>query len=159
VTDLPQTEEQLVSEAIETQVIIIEVVGTPQTRGSKRPFRRGKKIVMVDDNKRSGGWMGQVADAARQVYTGPLLRGPVTFEMTFRRARPKGHYGTGRNAGVLKDSAPRYPIGSPDVTKCVRAAEDALTKVVWYDDAQVVSQENHKVYGEPEGVTIVIVPL
>lgn len=73
--------------------------------------------------------------------------------MVFAMARPKGHYRTGRNAHLLRDGAPPYPAGTPDLSKLCRATEDALTDagVVWADDAQVVEYTRlAKVYaGQP----------
>lgn len=65
---------------------------------------------------------------------------PVDLTCVFRLPRPKSHYGTGRNAGVLKASAPAFPTrqGTKDADKLARAVGDALTMAgVWADDAQV----------------------
>jgi crossover junction endodeoxyribonuclease RusA len=52
--------------------------------------------------------------------------------------RPKDHYGTGRNSGTVKPSAPINPASMPDLDKLVRCICDALTDAgVWKDDAQV----------------------
>lgn len=66
---------------------------------------------------------------------------PLAVICTFYKPRPRTtHYGSGRNACVLKDSAPAYPISAPDATKLWRGFEDALTSVLWHDDARVVGQ-------------------
>lgn len=65
---------------------------------------------------------------------------PVDLTCVFRLPRPKSHYGTGRNAGVLKASAPAFPTaqGTRDADKLARAVGDALTMAgMWADDAQV----------------------
>lgn len=73
-----------------------------------------------------------------------LITGPVTLRVTFVRPRPAGHYGrTG-----LRPSAPAHPTVRPDLTKMLRALEDALTGVVWRDDAQVVHLDVVKAYGD-----------
>lgn len=51
-------------------------------------------------------------------------------------------------------AANAYPITKPDSTKLVRAVEDALTGVLWGDDAQVVDQHVFKRYGVPERAEI-----
>ena len=119
------------------------VHGRPQQRGSKRaiPFRRknGKLGVGVqDDNPNSRAWMEMVSSAASQAMEGELITGAVSLRVLFRFARPQSHYGTGRNAGTLKESAPLDHTQSPDLSKLIRAVEDALTGVVWRDDRQVV---------------------
>ena len=124
------------------------VYGQPATQGSKRAFVTPSGVALADDNPRLKDWRAAVAQAARQAYRGPLLEGPVALDLTFRRPRPKGHFGTGRNAGTLKSSAPPRPTSKPDVTKLARAVEDALTGVIWRDDAQVVSLWASKLWGD-----------
>lgn len=126
------------------------VQGRPQPAGSKRGFVNPKtgRVIITDANAKSRPWKQAVASAARDVMgDAELLAGPLDLKVTFQLARPKGHYGTGRNADVLKPSAPSYPTVKPDTTKLLRAAEDALTGVVWRDDSQVVMQFAEKVYG------------
>ena len=84
-------------------------------------------------------WRQAVIDAASLTKEWPALDGPLEVTMTFWLPRPKSHYRTGRNAHLLRDSAPKYPHGKPDVSKLCRATEDALTDAgIWADDAQVV---------------------
>ena len=127
------------------------VLGKPQPAGSKRgiPIYRGKKgakqftgrVAVVDDAKRSKPWQALVSAAAADALGGgEQLAGPLVLEVDFYVTRPAGHYGSGRNAEVLRAAAPRYPTTRPDVTKLLRGVEDALTSVVWHDDAQVVEQ-------------------
>lgn len=86
----------------------------------------------------------------------PLFEGPVGLAVVFTLLRPKGHHGTGRNAGKLRDSAPDYPCVKPDATKLLRGVEDAMTGVIWRDDAQVVEQFVSKRYGQPERVKVTV---
>lgn len=73
--------------------------------------------------------------------------------------RPKGHYGTGRNAELLKDWAPKHPTGRPDLSNLVKLVEDALTGAAWHDDDQVVSIDAAKRYAALEEVPHTIVRL
>ncbi len=148
------------------------VYGKPQPAGSKRsfvpvnkktgqPFRSkttGRVVVnTVDANPNAGDWKQQIAAAAREAHAGkPLLDGPVQLGLTFFFQRPKGHYRTGRNSHLLRDSAPREPISRPDTTKLVRCAEDALKGIIWRDDCQVTRQFAQKQYGEPPRVEVTI---
>lgn len=104
-------------------------------------------------------YMQRVGAAAREVYDGPLLEGPLILSLRFYRARPKGHYGTGRNAGKIKPSAPRSPIKVPDLTKLTRAIEDGLTKVIWRDDAQVCRLDATKAFGTHHYVEVEIMTI
>ncbi|ASU86193.1 RusA family crossover junction endodeoxyribonuclease [Nocardiopsis gilva YIM 90087] len=87
------------------------------------------------------------------------LNGPLSVDMVFSVERPKSHFGTGRNAGVLKRSAPPYPASMPDLSKLLRSTEDALTSAgVWRDDARVVECGRlAKVYtasGDPDSLQV-----
>lgn len=138
------------------QEISFVVVGVAQSAGSKRAIthRYTGKTVVIDDAKGSGPWKKAVAAAALEVKPAELLEGPLMLRLSFVFERPKGHYGRGRNAGVLLPSAPREPSVRPDLTKLTRAVEDALTKVIWADDAQVTRQILSKSYGPVAGVKV-----
>ena len=140
-----------------TDRIEFTVLGRPQPAGSKRAFVVKGRAVVADDNKKSKPWQALVkAAAADALADGELLVGPLVLEVDFYLARPAGHYGSGRNAGTVKSGAPPYPITRPDTTKLVRALEDALTGLVWRDDAQVVSQLCQKWYGTPERAEVTV---
>ena len=68
--------------------------------------------------------------------------------------RPKGHYRTGKNALILRKNAPEHPTTKPDATKLLRSTEDALTGILWKDDAQIWCQNVTKTYGECPGAQI-----
>lgn len=136
------------------------VYGIPAPAGSKRGFQRGGRVIITDDSKRSRPWKAQVATAAGETMDGAgLLSGPLLLEVLFVMPRPRGHLGTGRNAERVRASAPTHPIVKPDTTKLLRAVEDALTGIVWRDDAQVVVQHVEKVYGEPARCFVSVRPL
>ncbi len=142
--------------------ITFVVFGKPMTQGStrtvpvkdgkggfrKRPDGRLMLIPIHDKGKELKAWRQEVASAARKAYSGPLLIGAVAVVFIFERPRPKGHYGTGRNAGTIKASAPSHPTTKPDTVKLARAVEDALTGVLWGDDAQVCGHELYKSWGD-----------
>lgn len=138
------------------------VFGRPQPAGSKKgfPIRRGDKIgvVITDANPRSKGWQGEVRRVAAEAAAGAVFSGPVVLSLKFYLARPRGHYGSGSRSNVIKASSPAHPIVKPDTTKLVRGVEDALTGVVWHDDAQVVRQTCSKHYGMPERCEVLVYP-
>jgi Holliday junction resolvase RusA-like endonuclease len=77
--------------------------------------------------------------------------------MTFHVLRLKGHYRTGKYAGILRDDAPNYVAVKPDLTKLERSTEDALTGIIFRDDSQVASKDTKKIYVEKyPGVGITI---
>lgn len=134
-----------------------EVLGLPKPAGSKRAFVRGGRAVVVDDCRGGREWKNLVADAALAACGEVLLEGALELRVTFWMPRPKGHFGTGRNADQVKASAPAHPAVKPDVLKLARAIEDALTGVLWRDDAQIVSERLHKRYTTGAARTVVVV--
>lgn len=79
--------------------------------------------------------------------TGDLLTDAVQVKVKFVFTRPKSHFGTGRNAHVLKGTAPEYVSRTPDVDKLARAILDGMTGIVFRDDAQVAHLNVWKEYG------------
>ena len=127
--------------------VTITVCGTPAPQGSKRAFAvrgkggvpTGRVAVIESSHDRVKSWRQAVIDAAEAASACTFLRGPLEMHITFWLARPKSHYRTGRNAHLLRDSAPPHPAKPPDLSKLVRATEDALTACgLWADDAQVI---------------------
>lgn len=121
----------------------VTVVGIPAPQGSKNRWGG-------EDNPRTAPWRATLA-AAAQMELGDRVpyAGPLSVEVLFRFPRPKAHYGTGRNAEVLKASAPNVHATKPDLDKLLRAIGDALAGIVWRDDSQIVEFSARKVYGAP----------
>lgn len=143
------------------EAIRFVVFGLAKPAGSKRAFPGKRKdgslfVNVSDDCETSRDWKNSVADAASQAFQGPLLSGPLRVKFDIYRPRLVGHYGTGKNAAVLKRSAPAYPTARPDVLKLARAIEDAITGIVWRDDAQIVDERLAKHWGEPARVEVSI---
>jgi Holliday junction resolvase RusA-like endonuclease len=134
------------------------VPGHPACAGSKKYVRRGDKIQLVDDCSRNRGWRQAVRFYASQAYPFDLLIEPVVIGLEFVFIRPGTHYLKRKSGTVLRSDAPPFPDVTPDLTKLVRAVEDALTGVVWRDDCRVVGQYNRKTYGEVQGAGITIEP-
>lgn len=150
-------------------MITFTVRGIPAPQGSKRAFRNkySGRIALVESSKRVAPWRSDVRDAAIDAVSEDRdgmgwmhdpLTVPVAVGLAFRFPRPKGHFGTGRNAAVLKPTAPVHPAGKPDLDKLARAILDAITALVIQDDALVVSLLATKAYAdhEPPGVTVVV---
>lgn len=146
--------------------LVIEVYGSPGPQGSKSgfiikskdPAARGR-VVMKESSDKVKPWRQDVkaaAEIAIEDLAWTLLDGPLVVRMVFSFCRPVGHYGSGRNAGVVKQSAPARPAVYPDLSKLVRSTEDALTGTIWRDDSRVVEYERAaKVYAgeDPEALS------
>jgi Holliday junction resolvase RusA-like endonuclease len=142
------------------QIIRFFVPGLPRPGGSKRAFvnKATGRVVVTEDCKRSKDWRTAVAFKASEAIKSPFA-GPVEVRFEFLMPRPKGHFGSGKNAGVLRSSAPAYPAVKPDVTKLIRSTEDAMKGIAWNDDAQAVKQFGEKRYAEISGAIITIIAL
>lgn len=128
------------------------VAGQPAPQGSKKAFVNkytGKAQMLESSKVRVDAWRSDVKAVAMDVFRFGAITGPVEVGIRFTQARPKAHSGTGRNAHLLKDSAPEFPTGRPDVDKLVRATLDAMTGVAFTDDSCVVKLQAEKQYGEP----------
>lgn len=123
-------------------VIRVIAYGTPGPQGSKSPKGinpRTGRSVMVESSKKVKPWRDAVRGAAlltlndmprerRRLFP---LDGPLAVRMVFTLAKPA--------------SAPKrirtWPIRYPDVSKLARSTEDALTKIIWADDARIVDYD------------------
>jgi crossover junction endodeoxyribonuclease RusA len=134
------------------------VLGEPIPQGSKTVIQqRGRRPRMIEDNPLTGPWRQAVAAAALDAMNGrELLTGPLRLRALFVFPRPAGHFGTGRNEGRLKASAPLYVRKRPDVDKLLRAVGDALAGVVFRDDAQLVIVQAEKHFGDPPCAHLVL---
>jgi Holliday junction resolvase RusA-like endonuclease len=132
------------------------VPGKPQPQGSKRLGRHGARYVILDANDAAlRPWRGALTGFALAARgTTATLTGPVALTVTFTLPRPK--------------SLPRsrtLPAVRPDLSKLLRAVEDALTDAAVYrDDAQICRLTVDKQYAgaagrDAPGVEIEVTPL
>lgn len=113
-------------------------------REQKRGFPR-----VFSDNSALKGWEKTVRVSAMVKKAKPI-EGPIEIRLSFFLPRPKAHFGTGRNAGKVKPSAPKNHTSKPDVDKLARAVLDGLTGTAWGDDAQVETITATKQYAEQD---------
>jgi len=104
---------------------------------------RGGRVSLVESCARVKPYRALVSLAASQARKEPPTRLPVGIGITFVFVRPKSHY---TSKGELRAGAPSFP-GKPDVDKLCRAVLDALTGILYHDDAQVISLNASKRYG------------
>lgn len=128
------------------------VTGLPVTQGSKTAFVvKGRPVLKESGGDALKAWRYAIATEARgaAATTGGMLLGPLAVNLAFGLPKPA--------------SAPKrkrtWPIAqrSGDVDKLARAALDAMTGVVFADDAQVIALAVTKDYGPP-GVQVEVWP-
>lgn len=134
------------------------VEGQPQTMGSKRAFTpKGWERPIITDTggKKLKTFQESLREAMKECKPEAPLHGPMCVRIRIFMPRPKSHFGTGRNASVLKESAPLYCTTKPDFDKVFRAVLDCGTHIWWHDDAQVCSwHAGAKVYDTEPRVEI-----
>lgn len=115
-----------------TTGVSLIVYGMPGPQGSKKAVGTSKKgfTLMVESSKKVKPWRKEVDRVGKEAMTGlEPMDGPLRCYMTFTMPKPTGSPKTRRT----------YPMRTPDLSKLVRATEDALTTAgVWIDDARVV---------------------
>jgi Holliday junction resolvase RusA-like endonuclease len=121
----------------------VTVYGAPAPQGSKSPKRNKHtgRIHLVESSKYVKPWREDVVGASLQARGRGWqpLTVPLAAEMVFTLTRPRSHFGTGRNQGVVRPSAAELPAGVPDLSKLARSTEDALTTAgIYRDDALLV---------------------
>jgi Holliday junction resolvase RusA-like endonuclease len=127
------------------------VVGVAQTKGSARGFvvagkNSGKaRAIITNDNPKAKGWQQTIANCAslelrRAEHAGLHFSGGVALDVTFYLPRPKRLL---KKKWAAVDVA---HITRPDADKALRVVKDALSKVVWNDDAQVTDVVARKRY-------------
>ena len=122
----------------------ITIPGPPIAKKRPRFARIGKGVRTYSDQQTEE---GKFLLLAQQQVT-EQMEGPLKVSCCFYMPRPKGHYGTGRNAGKLKASAPRWHTNKPDIDNYIKFLLDCLNGLAWKDDAQIVFLDAIKCYAE-----------
>jgi len=102
--------------------------------------------VITHDNPKTRPWVSTVRYQAGRHAPDALWLGPIHLELLFTLQKPKS----------LPKRRPSWAIKKPDLDKLTRSVKDALTGVIYYDDAQVVYESAKKEYGDAPGVEVVI---
>lgn len=126
-----------------TQSISFTVYGQALPKGSARAFMpKGAQFPVVTSTTRGlKDWEHAIATAAQGQSNGKLILGPVILTVAFLLDKPRSMPGSRK-----------HHTKRPDLDKLIRAATDALTGVLWKDDAQVVSIIATKDYASADDV-------
>lgn len=132
----------------ESREIRFSARGLPVPQGSLARAASGR--LYNRDAKRLEAWRSAIAgSAAEAMGSAPLLDGPVAVSVDFILPRPGHHFlpaNSRRSARMLRADSPVYVVVAPDADKLLRAFFDALTGVVWRDDAQVATVSVRKLF-------------
>jgi crossover junction endodeoxyribonuclease RusA len=158
--------------ATTARVVAFDVIGIPHPQGSMRAMMTPKgKGVHLQYPPGVIDWRQRVQQAACDTGEETLV-GPLELRLGFDLPRPLNHFWpiNSRHNGEVREDAPPYPTGAPDLDKLIRAICDAITDSrLWQDDSQVVSTVAAKRYcppiigtpfgGKPAGVHVQITEL
>jgi crossover junction endodeoxyribonuclease RusA len=142
-------------------IVHFGVDGIPGAQGSKKHVGGGR---LVESSKKVKPWRAVVEKAAREAMAAVELEqpitGPVHVRIMFFFVRPRSHWRTGRNAHLLRTTAPAEPTSRAlgDVDKLSRAVLDALTTSgLIADDSLVIRLEARKTWAlDQSGASITV---
>jgi crossover junction endodeoxyribonuclease RusA len=133
------------------------IPGEPQVKGN---LRRAPSGGLYDSNRDLGAWANRAALAGHDAMNGRRpVDAPIRLTVRFIFRRPKSHKtGTGNMSAEGKRSAYPATRSIGDLDKLERAIGDALTGVIWTDDARIVQKISTKVWGDQPGVELLVEP-
>lgn len=120
-------------------IVRLTFKGQPISKARPRVTKRGAYCAQSKE-------MSAVRWEAEHQYSGDIHQGAVAISMKAYFTRPKGHFGTGRNAGKLKPSAPQHHVVKPDGDNIEKFYWDCLSGILYVDDSQIVSNSCQKIW-------------
>ena len=92
--------------------------------------------------------------AASRVFKGVPIEGPIELAVSFIYEWPK-------SLSEKKRKAPgaHYKTSRPDADNLIKIIADALNKIMWHDDAQIVQSRFSKQYGLTSATYVSVTPL
>jgi Holliday junction resolvase RusA-like endonuclease len=129
--------------------ISFTVIGTPQPQGSSRAFvpKGWTRAIITSANSKLKPWRQEIAGTAQVAMNeskiGLLENVPLAIEAAFFFDKPKS-----AKKSLL------HKITKPDADKLLRGLLDALTGIVFKDDAQIVQCIVRKGFGVPSRVEV-----
>jgi Holliday junction resolvase RusA-like endonuclease len=137
-------------------IITRTVLGEPKAQPRHRHFTRGSFVQTYDPAAKAKETFASILQ--REAPEEPVSD-PISLTLVFYMARPKGHYKTGKNSDMLKDSAPEHHTGRPDLDNLTKFVQDALNKIYYRDDALICQLIARKVYSERPRTEITLTTL
>ena len=126
------------------------IPGKPIAKKRPRFFSKGKFKGTYNPQRTEE---GKFLSLCHEQITWQPVDVAIGVFMIFRLPRPKSHYGTGKNAWRLKDSAPQYHTQRPDIDNLEKFVADCLNGVAWVDDCQLVKCVTQKEWTDGPGET------
>jgi len=166
--------EELSFEDLLEPTLCFHVAGEPIPQGSKSILpagaKRGNRALLVEGGNRAtkkhpGGnrlkkWRATVGSTAKlsRVQAGlELFDEPLVLGLLFVMPRPKSHRTRGGELTAKAKRESLFPSVKPDLSKLIRAAEDAMQGTLFRDDSLVVGyRDPWKIYDDetPAGLSV-----
>jgi Holliday junction resolvase RusA-like endonuclease len=128
--------------------VTVSVEAVP--KGSVRAFiapKQNRAIIVQDKHYQLRLYESILRDHLSQAMQAQsLFEGPVRVRIVFNRSRPKSS----------KRKKSMYACTRPDIDKLARAVLDAMTGIVFTDDAQVAALIAEKRYADKASVEITV---
>lgn len=149
------------------QPITFRVLNDPVPEPRPRFSRATGRIYIP---KTAHAWKFAVRAAAAEHFIRPYAaKLPLGVAVEFFVRRPKSHLRTGRNSGLIRNTAPRSHVSTPDTDNLLKSTIDAvgdwkphkekLAPICWHNDSQLIIKLGWKRYAtkdNPPGARITI---
>jgi len=134
----------------EPNTITLLIPGQPVGKNRPRFTRVGKGVrTYSDQGDKEQLWVMVVRQQLKELAV-RHFSGAVAMKIVFWMKRPANHFGSGKNAGVLKASAPAAPVTKPDIDNLLKFLADSLNHCsIWIDDSYIADIDMKKRYALP----------
>jgi len=136
----------------EPRKVVIVIPGEAKTERKRQRFIPGKgRVGPRTDEPDRADWKARVSERAFATCREPLI-GPLACEVEVRRIKPASY----PKKPTKGNPWPDHWWKKPDVDNYVKLLFDALTGIVWLDDAQVTDLHVSKRFGARDEVIVTI---
>jgi len=134
-------------------LIYREVLGEPKAQARHRHFKRGDFSGSYDPSKTN---KNTFASVLHEGAPKELLDCAMSMDLTFYMPRPKNHFKINKQGTFLKDNAPEWHTGRPDIDNLIKFVQDALNGLYYRDDAKICQIIARKLYSDKPRTVIMI---
>ncbi|PGV06835.1 hypothetical protein COD81_15380 [Bacillus cereus] len=133
-------------------MIQFTIMTEPVAQGRPRASTVNGKVRMYDP-KKSRDFKRYVSAIAAKFAPTSLLEGPLQLEVKVYKPSLKSF---SKKKALAAEEGLLRPTTKPDVDNYVKGVKDALNKVIWHDDSQVVDLKVSKWYSEKPRVEVTV---
>ncbi|MFT9848496.1 RusA family crossover junction endodeoxyribonuclease [Aneurinibacillus sp. REN35] len=131
-------------------MIEFTIYGEPVAQGRPRATTIAGRARLYDPAK-SRNYKEYIRLAAADHAPSVLLVGPLLLKISIYRSIPKSF---SKKKTVQAEAREIRPTSKPDVDNYVKGIKDALNKVIWKDDSQIVSIVAEKFYSQKPRIEV-----